>query len=64
MAAEGTRIFLLGGLLSADAEANDPKLIYVLDTSMYYLFLSSDRLQDSKHRANHVPGSRPERCRP
>jgi len=46
MVSGGTRIFLLGGKLSTDA--NDSKLIYVLDTSMYYLFLTfhSDRLQD------------------
>ena len=37
MAADGTRIFLLGGILSADANAENSNLIYVLDTSMYYL---------------------------
>jgi len=46
MAADRTRIFLLGGKLFADANAEDSKFIYVLDTSMYYHFLPfhSDRL--------------------
>ena len=35
MATDGTRILLLGGLLSPDAKANESNLIYVLDTSMF-----------------------------
>ena len=44
MAADGTRIFLLGGLLSPDAKANESKLIYVLDTGMYFFchFIRTD----------------------
>ena len=43
MATDGTRIFLLGGL-SPDAKANKSKLIYVLDTSMYFFghFIRTD----------------------
>ena len=65
MATDGTRIFLLGGILSPDAKVIGSKLIYVLDTSMYsFLFFYSSRLQpeNSKHRANHVPESRLELC--
>ena len=53
MATDGTRIFLLGGILSRDAKANEFKLIYVLDTSMYHFchFIHSDsslRIQNTE----------------
>jgi hypothetical protein len=38
MAYDGTRVFVLGGILSPSAQANENKLIHVLDTSMYFLF--------------------------
>ena len=40
MATDGTRIFLLGGRLSADAKVNESGLVYVLDTSMYSFVIS------------------------
>ncbi|KAF8499880.1 hypothetical protein F5888DRAFT_1611052 [Russula emetica] len=41
MACDGTRVFVLGGELSpgAQAEVDEAKLIHVLDTSMYFLFV-------------------------
>ncbi len=39
MASDGTRVFVLGGVLSADAQADETKRIHVLDTSMYFLFV-------------------------
>ena len=41
MASDGRRVFVLGGALSADAQENEAKLIHVLDTSMYFLFVIS-----------------------
>ena len=41
MASDGTRIFLLGGALSTGAKANESELLYVLDTSMYFLLTDS-----------------------
>ena len=41
MACDGTRVFVLGGLLSPGAQADESKLIHILDTSMYFLFVSS-----------------------
>ena len=41
MACDGTRVFVLGGLLSPGAQADETKLIHVLDTSMYFLFVIS-----------------------
>jgi hypothetical protein len=41
MACDGTRIFLLGGLLSSSAQVDDAKPIHILDTSMYFLFVVS-----------------------
>ena len=41
MASDGRRVFVLGGALSADAQENEAKLIHVLDTSMYFLFIIS-----------------------
>ncbi|KAF8499889.1 hypothetical protein F5888DRAFT_117232 [Russula emetica] len=41
MACDGTRVFVLGGELSpgAQVEVDEAKLIHVLDTSMYFLFV-------------------------
>ena len=57
MASDGTRVFVLGGLLSsADAQADETEHIHVLDTSMYFLLvISFGRPQDRKHRAHQVP---------
>lgn len=41
MACDGTRIFLLGGLLSPNAQVDDTKPIHVLDTSVSFLFVIS-----------------------
>jgi hypothetical protein len=35
MAVDGTRIFVVGGSLSAGTRVDETKLIHVLDTSMY-----------------------------
>ena len=37
MASDGTRVFVLGGELSPDAQVDESKLIHVLDTSMYFI---------------------------
>ena len=39
MASDGGCVFVLGGKLSADAQVDEAKLIHVLDTSMYFLFV-------------------------
>jgi hypothetical protein len=39
MAYDGTRVFVLGGVLSRGAGAHETQDIYVLDTSMYFLFI-------------------------
>jgi hypothetical protein len=41
MACDETRVFVLGGELSPGAQADETKLIYVLDTSMYFIFVMS-----------------------
>jgi hypothetical protein len=41
MACDGTRVFVLGGILSPDAQVNETKPIHVLDTRMYFLFVIS-----------------------
>ncbi|KAF8499885.1 hypothetical protein F5888DRAFT_1611171 [Russula emetica] len=41
MVRDGTRVFVLGGALSPGAQADENKLIHVLDTSMYFLFVIS-----------------------
>jgi hypothetical protein len=41
MAFDGRRVFVLGGKLSPGAQADEAKLIHVLDTSMYFLFVIS-----------------------
>jgi hypothetical protein len=41
MACDGTRIFVPGGMLSPGAQVDEAKLIHVLDTSMYFLFVIS-----------------------
>jgi hypothetical protein len=41
MASDGRRVFVLGGLLSPGTQADEAKLIHVLDTSMYFLFVIS-----------------------
>ena len=43
MACDGTRVFVLGGELSPGAQVDEAKLIHVLDTSMYFLFVISFR---------------------
>ena len=39
MTSDGGRVFVLGGDLSAGAQVDEAKLIHVLDTSMYFLFV-------------------------
>jgi hypothetical protein len=39
MASDGRRVFVLGGELPSGAQADEAKLIHVLDTSMYFLFV-------------------------
>ena len=41
MACDGTRVFVLGGKFSPGVLLDEAKLIHVLDTSMYFLFVSS-----------------------
>ena len=41
MASDGNRVFVLGGVLSPGAQVDEDKLIHVLDTSMYFLFVIS-----------------------
>jgi hypothetical protein len=41
MACDGTRVFVLGGVLSPGAQVDEVKLIHVLDMSMYFLFVIS-----------------------
>ena len=41
MVSDGRRVFVLGGVLSPGAQADESKLIHVLDTSMYLLFVIS-----------------------
>ncbi len=41
MVSDGTRVFVLRGKLSADTQADEQKLIHVLDTSMSFLFVIS-----------------------
>ena len=41
MASDGRRVFVIGGVLSPGAQVDEAKLIHVLDTSMYYLFVVS-----------------------
>jgi hypothetical protein len=38
MASDGRRVFVLGGLVSPGTQADEAKLIHVLDTSMCFLF--------------------------
>ncbi len=39
MASDGTRVFVLGGASSPHRAVDEAKLIHVLDTSMYFLFV-------------------------
>ena len=41
VASDGRRVFVLGGELSPGAQGDETKLIHVLDTSMYFLFVIS-----------------------
>ena len=41
VASDGRRVFVLGGELSPEAQADETKLIHVLDISMYFLFVIS-----------------------
>ncbi len=41
MAYDGTRIFVLGGLLSPGGPVDEAKPIHILDTGMYFLFVIS-----------------------
>src|SRR5882762_3056249 len=43
MACDGTRVFVLGGRLSPGVQVDETKLIHVLDTGMYFLFVISLR---------------------
>jgi hypothetical protein len=39
MASDGRRVFVLGGALSPGAQADEARLIHVLDTSTYFPFV-------------------------
>jgi hypothetical protein len=41
MACDGRRIFVLGGKLYPGVQMDEAKLIHVLDTGMYFLFVIS-----------------------
>jgi hypothetical protein len=41
MACDGTRVFVLGGKLSPGVQADETKLIHVLETRMYFPFVIS-----------------------
>jgi hypothetical protein len=41
MACDGTRVFVFGGELSPGVQGDETKLIHVLDTRMYFLFVIS-----------------------
>jgi hypothetical protein len=41
MGCDGTRIFVLGGILSPGVQADETRLIHVLDTRMYFPFVIS-----------------------
>ena len=41
MVRDGTRVFVLGGVLSLEEQLDEAKPIHVLDTSMYFLFVIS-----------------------
>jgi hypothetical protein len=41
MASDGRRVFVLGGKLPRGAQVDEAKLIHVLDTSVYFLFIIS-----------------------
>jgi len=41
MACDGTRVFVLGGVLSPGVQADEIKPIHVLDTRIYFLFVIS-----------------------
>ncbi len=41
MASDGTRVFVLGGTVSADTRAYEEEPIHVLDISTYSLFVIS-----------------------
>ena len=45
MTSDGTRVFVLGGVVSAGAQADETKLIYVLDTSMW----TAPMLENTEH---------------
>ena len=64
MACDGTRVFMVGGLLSPGAQADETKLIHVLDTSMYLLFFffSFGQFPRLKPRKPRLPGTRLWRC--
>ena len=53
MASDGKRVFLLGGVLPADAKANESELIYVLHTGMYFFghhFIRRDSMIQNTER--------------
>src|SRR6266566_59078 len=57
MASDGRRVFVLGGELSPGTQVDKTKLIHVLDTSMYFLFVisfgqSSSLKQSSSYTRN------------
>src|SRR5713101_4327464 len=52
MASDGIRVFVLGGELSPGAQADDAKLIHVLDTSMYFLcpfIWTASKFENTEH---------------
>jgi hypothetical protein len=64
MASDGTRVFVLGGLLWSESEwAHEAKLIHIVDTSTYsrfcHLIWTASKFQNRAHR---VPETRPQLC--
>jgi len=56
MGSDGTRVFVLGGILLAGTQADEAKLIHVLETSMYSLFCHFIwTASEIEHRAHQVP---------
>ena len=54
MASDGRRVFVLGGELSPSTEVDEARLIYVLDTSMYFHFVISFRQPSSFKQSSSI----------
>ena len=57
MASDGERIFMLGGELSPGAQVDEAKLIHVLDTSVYFLFVILLRQRSSLKQSSSISQS-------